>query len=105
VVPRANARVAKRKQLPVVEASKEMSRTFDIVPSQDRIREEICQQTVSILENWLERARAGEIHEVVIVGITHDGTNDILVRASDTMSITQQVGCLEIAKMICLEDS
>lgn len=56
----------------------------------------INRYTVDLLEDWLERAKAGEIVEVVIAGINDRG--ECVTNASGTLDIMRRLGALEIAR-------
>lgn len=58
---------------------------------------EVNQDTITILEKFLKEAKAGKITEVILVGI-HNESQLVKMSCSQTMSITKQLGALELAK-------
>ncbi len=56
---------------------------------------EVNEDTIKILEEYLAKAKVGEITEVVIVGV---GDLNVHTKCSMTMSLLRQLGALEVAK-------
>jgi len=67
---------------------------LDIAPVPS-FEQEVNEDTIQILEEYLEAARSGDITEVVVVGI---GGGIIRTSCSMTTSLITQLGALAIAK-------
>lgn len=59
------------------------------------VEEAISQETIAILEEALEKARAGDIIQVVIIAKRQEGWHEY---ASPTESIMEWIGRLEVLK-------
>lgn len=67
--------------------------TPDIKTEQMNVNED----TIQILEGYLKDAKEGNLTEIMLVGM-HSETKLVKMSCSQTMSITEQLGALELAK-------
>lgn len=76
----------------VCDTRKPELKTVDIKPESVKVSE----SGVSLLEHWLEMAKAGELSDVILVGIAGDV---VIHGASKTMNFLSRLGAVEAAKM------
>jgi hypothetical protein len=62
-----------------------------------------CQHTVEVLEDMLERARAGELHGVLCIGEMADH-GAVYVRWSQALDLRERLGSLEMIKFDWLKE-
>lgn len=60
-------------------------------------KKELNEQTIELLEHALQRARNGDLQEVILVGLWKGG--EVYTAITDTLSYTMRLGLLEETKM------
>jgi len=69
----------------------------DIEPAASAHARQLRSQVVELLEEWLERARAGEFEDIAIIGV-HAPDQAVSWSLTGTVSRARRIGMLEMIK-------